>query len=176
MKHTFVLTLDDYEAALRLHRRQKLSRQCNFYFWYVAVPILTLVAAIASFAAIVSGRHDLLENLVVPDAALLWLTISLPVVRAYKIHKSFERIFLSAQQDEKLSIDIDNERILSEIPGVGEGKYLWTTIIGFAQDERMTLLYVYKDRFLLFPTAVFSPEQRTELSDIVARNMVRKPI
>jgi len=173
MKLIYTLTCDDYEAALRLHRLQKLSRQCNFYFWYVAVPILTLVAMIATFVAIGNNRRDLLENLVVPDFALLWLTISLPLVRAYKAHKCFERIFLSAQQDEKLSIDIDNERISSEIPGVGEGKYFWSTIMGFAQDEKMTLLYVFKDRFLMFPTAALSPDQRSELGDLVARHVVR---
>ena len=45
--------------------------------------------------------------------------------------------------------------------------------MGFAQDEKMTLLYVFKDRFLMFPTAALSPDQRSELGDLVARHVVR---
>jgi hypothetical protein len=38
----------------------------------------------------------------------------------------------------------------------------------------MTLLHLDKDKFLLFPTSALSSEQKTELNDLVARNMVRK--
>jgi len=73
-----------------------------------------------------------------------------------------------------MSINIDNEYVLSEIPGVFAEKHFWNTIMAFVQDEKITLLYVYEDRFLLFPTAILSPDQRTELNDLVEHNNVRK--
>ena len=73
-----------------------------------------------------------------------------------------------------MSIDIDNECLVSEIPGVFAEKYFWNTIVGFAQNEKVTLLYVFKDRFLLFPTAMLSQVQRTELNDLVARHLPKR--
>jgi hypothetical protein len=71
---------------------------------------------------------------------------------------------------------MDDDRILSGLPGVSEEKYFWNAIVGFAQDRKMTLLYLDKDKFLLFPTYALSPEQRAELNDLVARYVVkRKP-
>src|ERR1039458_2313280 len=44
MQVTYRLTLADYKAALRLHRRQKLIRRAGFFFWYVAIPGSSAVA------------------------------------------------------------------------------------------------------------------------------------
>jgi hypothetical protein len=68
---------------------------------------------------------------------------------------------------------MDKERILSGLPEVSEERYFWNAIVGFAQDEKMTLLYLDKDKFLLLPTYALSPEQRTELNELVARHVVK---
>jgi hypothetical protein len=48
---------------------------------------------------------------------------------------------------------------------------LWTAIVRFAQNEKVTLFYVAKARFLFVPTQLFSEEQRAELNDLVARHL-----
>jgi hypothetical protein len=60
------------------------------------------------------------------------------------------------------------------MPGVSEGKFFWPAIVAFAQDEKITLLYIDKNRFLLFPTYSLSPLQRSELSAMFDKHLVRK--
>jgi hypothetical protein len=60
------------------------------------------------------------------------------------------------------------------MPGSSEAKLLWNAIVRFAQDEKITLFYLTELRFLFVPTIVFSTEQRAELSDLVARHVVKR--
>jgi hypothetical protein len=69
---------------------------------------------------------------------------------------------------------IDEDHIVSAIPGVNEGKYFWNAILRFAQDEKITLFYVAEKKFLFVPTKAFSREQREELDDLIARTVARK--
>ena len=57
---------------------------------------------------------------------------------------------------------------------MAELKILWSGVYDFAQDEKITMFYTNKDCFLLFPTALMSVEQRTELNDLVARHVVKR--
>jgi hypothetical protein len=106
----------------------------------------------------------------------LWIAVYLPAWRAYTIRKCFKQIFSPARTDRNSLIDIDADRIISTVPGVSEGRFFWNAILAFAQDEKITLLYIRKNAFLFFPTPAMSPTQQTELSDLVVRHGVkRKP-
>jgi hypothetical protein len=72
-----------------------------------------------------------------------------------------------------LTIDIDEERIVSVMSGLSESKILWNAVVKFAQNEKVTLIYLAEIRFLFIPTSAFTPEQRAELNELVARH-VRK--
>jgi hypothetical protein len=61
-----------------------------------------------------------------------------------------------------------------EAPGLSETKVLWQAIDRFAQNEKVTMLYIAEMRFIYFPTRSLSDAQRTELNDLVARHVVRK--
>jgi hypothetical protein len=176
MKLTYELTLADYKAAQRLHIRQKFSRRINFYVWFVAVPILA-VLGLAFF--IFFDVNKLTKSASVffgAEAGLVWLAAYLPVWRAYAIRKCFKQILSPARTDRNSLIDIDDDRIVSTVPGVSEGRFFWNAILGFAQDEKVTLLYIREKAFLFFPTPAMSPAQRTELNHLVARHVSkRKP-
>jgi hypothetical protein len=101
------------------------------------------------------------------------ISLGLPLTRYFAVRKQFKNTFPHAQTSQDLLIDIDDERIISTVPGTGEGKYFWTAILEFAQDEKVTLLYPRKNMFLLVPTQAMSPAQRAELNDLVARHLVR---
>jgi hypothetical protein len=174
MQLTYTLTLADFEAAQQLHIRQKLGRRIKFIALYRAIPILTAVLWIVSIVFVISGERKSLEALIPLDAGLPIMAIGLPICRYYNIRKCFKQLFPPTRTDRNSSIDIDDERILSSIPGVGESKLYWTGVLAFAQDEKITLLYISETRFLLLPTAALSPDQRTELNEIVARHVVRK--
>jgi hypothetical protein len=124
--------------------------------------------------AYIQGQSDLVDALIVPDVALVVIALLVPLLRTYRIRKSYKRLFPPNRSDRNWYIDIDNERILSTVPGIGEGKYLWTGILSFAQDRKITMFYITEVQYLPIPTNALSPEQRTELDELVARNVVRK--
>ena len=176
MKLTYTLTLDDYKAAQRLHLRQRPERRLAFIFWYVAVPILAVAGAIAFAFLDVSKLTHFAAIYFGIEAALVWLSIYLPIMRIYTTRRCFKQMFPPLRTDRTSSIDLDDERVVSAIPGVSEGKFFWSAIIDFAQNDKVTLLYVRKKAFLFFPTSALSTENRAELDDLVARHVVKKTL
>jgi len=93
------------------------------------------------------------------------------LMREYYLRKGFKSLFPPARTSRDSSIEIDEDRIFSEIPGVSEGKIFWNGVVAFAQDEKITLIYIREKAFLFFPTSVMSHDQRAELTDLVARHL-----
>jgi len=174
MQISYKLTLADYKAALKLHYRQRgrwRSPLGLFIFMPIVGAFLVCCTVIGYFSQEDYFVHNPPGLLVVPIFFLL-----LPVFYSYAMKKQFRNIYPHGKTDQLLSIDIDDGRIISEMPGFSESKLLWTTIVRFAQNEKITLFYLAKARFLFVPTQVFSVEQRTELNNLVARHGVkRKP-
>jgi hypothetical protein len=108
------------------------------------------------------------------NVVLIFLSFFFYFYRVDIVRKTYKRLFPPTRTDQNSNIDIDDERIFSRTPGVSEDKYFWTAIIAFAQDDKMTLLYLDKNRFLLFPTRALSIDQRTELNDLVARHITKR--
>jgi hypothetical protein len=168
MKLSYTLTLADFKAAFRLHRRQFVTERMIF----VLCLLLTIVCM--AIPLLLGPNSQLSQFCVSVGWIFLSLSILLPTNLIYQAHRSYKQSFPSARTERISSTEIDDEQILTTIPGVSETKYLWNGVVGFAQNETVTLLYRAKHQFLLIPTRAFSPEQRTELNDLVARNLVRK--
>ena len=169
MQISYKLSLADYKAALKLHYRQRGNWRSPLGLFTV-MPIigalLICCTVIGYFAQDDYFAHNPPGLLAVPIFFLL-----LPVFYSYAMKKQFVNMFPHGQTDQLLSIDIDDGRIISEMPGFSESKLLWTAIVRFAQNEKVTLFYVAKARFLFVPTQLFSEEQRAELNDLVARHL-----
>jgi len=172
MKLSYTPTLADYRAALRLYRRQKLSRRI---LHYASTGLLSLFAVLAWALFIYNMGTEPTSfpgSLSLPIGITFWLLLAY-LMRQYVVRKQFKQIFPPSRTDRTVSIDIDNDRIISAIPGVSEGKFFWNAILDFAQDERITLLYVAKNRFLFVPTQAFSDAERDELRGLISRNLKR---
>jgi hypothetical protein len=172
MKLTYTLTLNDYKAAQVLHRRQKFIRRLAVWIW----PALALfgLAAMVPFTA--TNHSELFADSIAFTAGALFITIAMPVVRWYAVRKCFKQLFPPTRTDRSSAIDIDEERILSAVPGVSEGKIFWQGLLQFAQNNKVTMLYTGEMRFIFFPTSVLTPEQREELKVMVTRHGVKSYI
>jgi hypothetical protein len=127
-----------------------------------------------TLALFCNSQSQLFAIFIAFGAGCLTASVASPFMRLYVDRRGFRRLFSPTRKDRSGYIDLDDNRILSGQPEVSEEKYFWNAIVGFAQDERMTLLYLDKDKFLLFPTHAMSTDQRTELNGLVARKMLRK--
>jgi len=173
MKINYTITLEDYKEALRLHKNQTFGMRIGIFFTYRVLPILGIFILIYVAFKAFTQENDYAQN---PPFGLIMpiLFVFLPVIRNYLVRRQFDIAFPLTKTDRKVSADIDEERILSTIPGFSEGKFYWNAISGFAQNEKIVQFYLSSDRIIFIPISSLSPSQLAELGEIVARNLVRK--
>jgi hypothetical protein len=162
MNLSYTLTLEDYKA-LKLHRKQKLIRRVSPFIW----PTL-LILSVIGFVFASLGHHQELAASIALGAGALTVTILLPALVFYNTRRCFKQLSPPSRADRTSYLHINEERILSKIPGVSEGKILWPGVFSFAQDDRVTMIYPAERRFLFFPTSVLTAKQRAGLNTLVA--------
>ena len=174
MRLTYTLTIDDYKAGIRLHKQQKLARRVHFFIYDVVFPALAILSLLGTIAAYLLGQSDLVDNLIVPNIVLVSISILVPLLRAYRVRKSYKQLFPPGRLDRNWLIDIDGERIISSVPGVAESSIPWSGIYAFAHDDKIASLYISEDQYISIPAAAFTPDQRAELNELIARNVVKR--
>jgi hypothetical protein len=170
MKFEFTITLEDYKAALRLHRSCKFSRR--IFPWIF--PSLFFIGLILFVAGSLSKNTQVLTQAIVLLVWSLFATIAFPLLRFAMTRRGYKQMFPPTRLGRTSTIEIDDQRIVEENPGTEEVRLPWTGVMGFTQDDRVTLIYITARRFFLFPTSALSPTQRTELNDLVARHVVKR--
>jgi len=170
MKLTYELTLSDFKAARRLHRRQRWSRQVMHFIW----PFLLVAFFLGAIISSGNPRSQFFSQCLALGAGSLVMSVGMPISRFFGVRRSFNRLFPPGQKDRISIIDIDDERIVRELSGTSEFKVFWSAIYAFAEDANVNLLYTNKDCFLIVPVRSMSPTQRAELNDLVARNGVKR--
>jgi hypothetical protein len=171
---TYSLTFADFKAAQRLHTRQSMGRRMFAVLTFRVAPCLSVVILAGGAFFAVKGTSEQFAQCLSIGTALLFFSILMPIARYINERKGFKRLFPPSRTDLSCSIDLNDERIISAVPGVSEGKIFWPGVFRFAQDEKITLLYVAENRFFLFPTYALSQAQRAELNALVERHMVRR--
>jgi len=170
MKLEYTLRLADFKAGRRLHRRQKLVRRILPYTW----PILTFICLIGAFVFSGTSHKELFGQCFAIGFGALVASIGQPILQFFNIRKSYSRLFHSGRTDRRSFVDINDEYIVRRLAEMSELKILWSGVFGFAQDEKITMIYTNKDCFLLIPTQAMTPAQRIELDELVVRHGVRR--
>jgi len=170
MRFDFTITLDDYKVALKLHRKRKLSRQLLPWIWR----LLFLISLVLFVVGSISKNTEVLEQAMVLAAWSLCATVAFPILPFALTRRGYRQMFPPARSGRTSTIEIDDQRIVEENPGSEEVRLPWTGVMGFAQNDRVTLIYINACRFFLFPTSALSPTQRAELGDLVARYVVKR--
>jgi len=174
MKLEYNITLADWKAAIRLHSRQKLGSRIHFFIFDYVIPTIAVVALAYIVFASLNGPEDTVNSLMVPVIALVVLAILLPIVRTYRTRKWFKGMFPPSETGPGYSLDIDEERILSTRPGLGEARYYWKAICRVARNEKIILLYISEILFLGIPPKRLTPDQRTKLDDLITRHVLKR--
>jgi hypothetical protein len=181
MKINYTPTLEDYKSVYRLHHSQRLGGRSGYTFLFIVLPILAFLGLIFNIVLSCYGDKEPAGGFsgIEIFSVLCLCSLYLLVRRSYVIRKLLVRSigrFLPSQSDRVKIIDIDDERIISEIAESSITKYFWTAICAYAQDDKITLIYVRNSGYILIPARVMSPAQRAELNDLIARHVVkRKP-
>jgi uncharacterized membrane protein (DUF485 family) len=174
VKLEYTLTMEDYKAALDLHHRRRISLWLTYLLWFRVIPVAAVVLSSATIYFFAMKRPRIAHELIPFDIGLIFLSIVLPALYVFSVRKGFKRLFPPNRTERGSSIDIDEEQIFSGIPGISEAKTFWKGIVAFAQDDKITMLYISKDRFLFFPTSVMSLSQRAELNELIVRHGIER--
>jgi hypothetical protein len=169
MRFDFTITLEDYKVALKLHRKRKLSRRLLPWIW----PSLFLISLVLLVVGSLNKSTEVIEQAILLAAWSLFAIVAFPILRFALTRRGYKQMFPPTRSGLTSTIEIDDQRIIEENPGTEEVRLPWTGVMGFTQNDRVTLIYINSCRFFLFPTSALSPAQRAELNDLAARHMVK---
>ncbi|HEV2132657.1 MAG TPA: YcxB family protein [Terracidiphilus sp.] len=175
MKVTYKLTLEDYKAALNLHRTQSVGRRIRRIVLREVLPIAALAALVTLIFAPIKS-DELHFDLVVLAVALCFLSIALPIAAVVDARICFRRMFPANASDPMMTLDVSDEFVISSIPGISEGKFQWNAFTNILLSDKVALFYIDKRRFLLLPISRLDPEQDIEFRNIVARNGAKREL
>lgn len=168
MNLVYEATLEDYKAAYRLlYRRSFISR-----YDYVIWPLVAILSGFLRMSVNFGGLFHLGIEWLFLFSALL--AVGIPIVRVCSPSWGFRRNYVPARTSPESITEITPDSIVDVAPGVHEISYVWSEVIGFGQDSRVTLIRRKGSRFTFFPTSVLTTEQRTELDELVSRRGIRR--
>jgi YcxB-like protein len=172
VKLDYTLSLADYKAALSLHTRQRRSRRISQMFFIWSGPAITGLFFADVLISVLFARAKFTPSSTVTLACFALLLL-VPVLHFWSVRRQFDLIVPPSMRNRTASVEMDNRRIIFTTPGLGEDEFFWNEVVGFAEDEKVAIVYARKRRFLFIPTQAFSPEQRAEFNELIARKVMK---
>ena len=171
MRLTYKVTLDDCKAAEKLHISRRVGRRIGYGFVYIGIPVLAVLGFIGFYVFRVGMKSDLSLGYSIIEVILISQAVFIPIERSKRLRRAMGVDTATGQLAPQRTIEIDKDRILSEIPGVAKTELRWSTIREAAQNETVTMLYLNDKDFILIPTRAFNRSERKEFLDLVTYNI-----
>ena len=171
MRVEYPLRFGDYRSALILHTTRTLLGR----LWYVLMMwIAPGVAVLCLLPILIVHLHRVSHFDLKSLGLLLVLTfcLAVPALQLSDLRKQFDARFPRGSEKNAV-LEIGGEEIVSTLAGQDEVRFPWSDVTDFAQNERMTLIYVGKN-LLFAPTDVFSTSDRGELNALIAHYGVKR--
>jgi len=168
MRFTYVVNLKDYWAAERLRRRRKPFLRFVRFFVLWCSPLIGFRVVLYS----VHKSHLVGERPSIIGLILLEAICFFPLLWEYYITRTSFRL-LSSKTGSGAIIDINDNGMLATWAGEKEQILSWDRIVSFDSDDRIAIFYTQKGSFF-FSMRMFSPTQRAELNDLVARHVKKR--
>jgi hypothetical protein len=177
MRFTYSISLRDFQNAQELHWSQTLIRRAFYYliYWFIPVLISALVIVFLNLFGLFFVRLSIMDSFLlgfVVAAIIVTLGFSRQKSKLYR--KRFNENFPPNKRTSWCVVD--DGGITSAIIGTDEERRSWQDFVHFAQNDKITLLYLSEKKFMFIPTSALSVDQRTELLGYVDRHVRnRKP-
>lgn len=173
MQVSYKLAYSDYKAALKLHysRKGRWTSPMNLFTFMPAIGSLLIICALIEYF---HDKDSFIANNPPGLICIPLFFLSLPLIYAFALKKQFKGSFPHSRNDGQMTIDINDERIVTWMPGLSETKIFWQAIDRFAQNEKVTMFYTSEVKFIFFPTKSLSESQHNELNALVASHVVKR--
>lgn len=151
--YEYVLTKPDFLHAQKLFRSHRKWSAVAYWFWIWLLPGIGALLALAAVYAWATHNSILLAPLAPAAGGGLWIAIFIPLTRWFQLRKAWRNSVPKALEGKPVTLQFDDEQIISTIPGRSEGRFFWSAILDFIEDDRLALLYVREKLFLYIPKA-----------------------
>jgi len=109
----------------------------------------------------------------VGDVLLGALTMSLVVAaivgyRIFRLRRAYKKSVF-AKHEPGIALAFNDEYFVSGLPGRSEGRFLWSALYDFAENDRIALIYTSKRRFVVVPKHAMPSDSWDTLRALVPR-------
>ena len=164
MVYEYVTTYQTYMDAQRLYLRHRPWAAARYYLFVWALPIGGLFATVPFLLGLLThDRSDSMATYAGIAAAGAWFALFIPLTRWFSVRRAWRSTVPKEREGNPVTIEFTADEVISTIPGQSQGRFFWPAILDFAQNDRITLLFIRKKLFLFIPTPAIPPEQWTEV-------------
>jgi hypothetical protein len=168
MPYPYSLTYRDFIHAQRLYLRHRLWSRIGFHFWVHVVPVLALLMGAWCIYAAATHQVYLLRSLLPAAAWLVFMSLWMPIMRIINLRRRYKRMIPPGEKgDVPVSFDFNEEGVSSTIPGRSEGRFYWSVIVDYVEDQKMALLFVHKKLFLYVPKRAMDEQAWASLRALI---------
>lgn len=167
--HSYRLSYSEWLTGLRLARKRSPVSMLRFVCsWLIPALLLYLLAAIT--------WNAIREKAVWSDAgpsitvlALLLLTFSsYRILRRRRISKRSAVV----RNEHGIAIAFNDEYFVAGLHGLNEGRFLWSALYDFAENDTVAIIYTSKKSFVVVPKHAIPPDSWVALRTLAPQ---RKP-
>ncbi|HZY61989.1 MAG TPA: YcxB family protein [Edaphobacter sp.] len=173
MRYDYVLRFDDYQDSQKLYLRHRRSAAVFYYFYVWVLPIVGLLSCALFVASRYGFYPESSASFAGFAAAGLWFALFVPIIQVVGRRRCWKRLIPTGMKGKSKSIEIpvslefNDEQVISAIPGKSEGRFYWSAIVDFAENEKIVLLFVHKKRFLFIPKRAMSADTWNEFRNLL---------
>jgi len=171
MRIEFELTYGDSKAAYYAYRHRKRSYVILDFIFFKLVPLATVIILLLIFIQVRRGRLNPWTYNLAP--LLIAMTAASFVDRIFKLRHQRRNSFPVCVTDRKMIVEVNEENIVTTIPGAIRTEYCWASISLFLSSPQVSLLYFSPERFVLIPNRVLTAEQKAWLNTLVAQKGIK---
>jgi hypothetical protein len=168
MRYSYVLRYQDYKNAQALYRKHRLTASLTYYVWIWILPVVGLAVALPLLLGLFGYSPEWASTLAPFSAMGIWFAVFIPVMRFYSVRKCWKRLLpenvpKSVKSEISVELEMTEEQIISILPGTSEGRFYWSSILDFAEDDRIALVFVKKKVFIFIPRSALPAQGWDEL-------------
>jgi hypothetical protein len=160
MAHRYELTFQDFKNAQRLYRAHRPWARFWLGFWLIGAPVIGLLLLVIGLMA----HSRSLGPLLYPIAGwFLFMGIFQHLYRPFQLRKIYKRSLPDGQKTADVEFSFGEEGVRSAILGRSEGRFNWSAIQDYAEDDTLSLIFVKKKLFLYIPKRAMPAEEWDDL-------------
>lgn len=173
MSYDYISTFDDYKAAQKLYLRSRPKARIRLLGWMYGLPVATAVLVFILWRGSRGSDWSGFSILTWLTVVCFFLTVQVVVLRPWNLRRCYKRLRKVSGLTDSTTIrfEFDDNGVVSGIAGRSEGRFFWSGIQDFVENDKIALLFIGSKRFLYIPKRAMADEQWTQLRSLAAEKI-----